>query len=164
MLSDIFHCVYIYTESILSDVSIADALRGVIAALPEDNIDPDIDSDCDAEDLHGVQLGNRNSDNEIKKSPASSKSNQSTTKLNTTIDDNQKSAALSVYNSERSLVAFTSPAADYFNGREFQGLIPVAPEGQNTDIQQGQIGIAKSYKKYEQNSTPNDKWNILTFF
>ena len=153
MLSDSFYRVHLCTESILSDVSIEEALKGVIAALPEDNIDPD--SDCDIEDLGGVQLNGRPSDKEIVKSQASE---QSTAISNSASINVQKSAALSVYNSERSLVAFASPAADYFNGREFQGLIPVVPEGQNTDIQQGQVGIAKSYQRYEKNCTPsNDK-------
>lgn len=128
----------------------------MIAALPEDNIDPDSDSDCDIEDLKGVQLDNRHSE-EVKKSAASDGSVQTTAAANATSENTKKTSALSVYNSERSLVAFTSPAADYFNGREFQGLIPVVPEGQNTDIQQGQVGIAKSYKRYDKNCTSNDK-------
>lgn len=153
MLSDSFYHVNVGTESILSDVSIEEALKGVIAALPEDNIDPD--SDCDIEDLGGVHLSDRPSEKEIVKSQPSE---QSTVVSNSTSVNSQKSAALSVYNSERSLVAFASPAADYFNGREFQGLIPAVPEGQNTDIQQGQVGIAKSYRRYEKNCTPsNDK-------
>jgi hypothetical protein len=151
VLSDSFYYVHVCTESILSDVSIEEALKGVMAALPEDNIDPD--SDCDIEDLGGVQMNGRPSDNGIVKSQASELSTAASTS-----DNGQKSRALSVYNSERSLIAFASPAADYFNGREFQGLIPVVPEGQNTDIQQGQVGIAKSYKRYEKNSAPsNDK-------
>lgn len=153
MSSNSFYHVRVCIESILSDVSIEEALKGVIAALPEDNIDPD--SDCDIEDLGGAQLNGRPSGKEIVKSQASE---QSAATSNFASDSSQKSVALSVYNSERSLVAFASPAADYFNGREFQGLIPVVPEGQNTDIQQGQVGIAKSYKRYEKNCTPsNDK-------
>lgn len=153
MLSDSFYYVHVCTESILSDVPIEEALKGVIAALPEDNIDPD--SDCDIEDLGGVQLNGRPSDTGIVESQASELSSAASI---STSGSSQKSAALSVYNSERSLVAFASPAADYFSGREFQGLIPVVPEGQNTDIQQGQVGIAKSYKRYEKNCTPsNDK-------
>lgn len=153
MLSNSFYYVHVCTESILSDVPIEKALKGVIEALPEDNIDPD--SDCDIEDIGGAQLNGHPNEKEVVESEASE---QSTVVSNSTSDSRQKSAALSVYNSERSLVAFASPAADYFNGREFQGLIPVVPEGQNTDIQQGQVGIAKSYERYEKNCTPsNDK-------
>ena len=137
-----------------------------MAALPEDNIDPDSDSDpdqdpvleCDIEDLNGIQLSNSHNNDDIHQTQALMSSENSTALSNTINSNSTKSAALSIYNSERSLVAFMSPAADYFNGREFQGLIPIVPEGQNTDIQQGQIGIAKSYKRYEKNCTPsNDK-------
>lgn len=157
-------------ESILSDVTIEEALKGVIAALPEDNIDPDSDQDsdqdqnpdfeCDIEDLNGIQLGNSLNNDDKHKTKAIISSEKAAALSNTISDNSTKSAALSIYNSERSLVAFMSPAADYFNGREFQGLIPIVPEGQNTDIQRGHIGIAKSYKRYEKTNicTPsNDK-------
>ena len=68
VFSDSSYCVRVYTDSILSDVSIEEALKGVIAALPEDNIDPD--SDCDIEDMKGVLLGNRDIEGEVKKSQA----------------------------------------------------------------------------------------------
>ena len=137
----------------------------MIEALPEDNIDPDSDPEqdleCDIEDLNGIQLGNSHNNDDKHKIIQPLISSEKATAISHTINDNStKSAALSIYNSERSLVAFMSPAADYFNGREFQGLIPIVPEGQNTDIQQGQIGIAKSYKRYEKTDicTPsNDK-------
>ena len=143
-------------------------MKGVIAALPEDNIDPDSDPDpdqiqdavleCDIEDLNGIQLSNSHNNDDIHKTQPLISNENSTALSNTINDNNTKSAALSIYNSERSLVAFMSPAAEYFHGREFQGLIPIVPEGQNTGIQQGQIGMAKSYKRYEKNCSPsNDK-------
>lgn len=67
----------------------------------------------------------------------------------TDLTDSLNDNALTVLNSERAIMAFTSPAADYFQNREFQGLLPIAPEGQVTAVQPGQYGIAATYKKYE---------------
>lgn len=63
--------------------------------------------------------------------------------------DSIANTSLTLLNSERSIVAFSSPAAEYFNSREFRGLLPIVPEGQNTAIQQGQFGIAATYRRYE---------------
>lgn len=110
----------------------------MIAALPEDNIDPD--SDC--EDPY-VQV------TVTKLSKVTLSSADGGSHAVTDAAPQTSSSALTVLNSERSLITFSSPAAGYFNEREFQGLVPTVPEGQDTDIQQGQIGIAKSYKRYE---------------
>lgn len=140
--------------SILSDVSVEDAVKSVIAALPEDNIDPDSDSDCDIGDMEDIQIASTvrnlkvvNAEvpdvtSAIETNPAAGGERDK--------DNCNAGSALTVLNSERSIIAFSSPAAEYFNEREFQGLLPLVPEGHDTAIQAGQFGIAKSYKKFSQ--------------
>ena len=124
--------------SILFDVSIEAAVAGVIANLPEDNIDPDSDGeDLDVQVIATMLSEVTSSSVDVASLPV------------TDTTPPPSSNALTVLNSERALITFSSPAAGYFNEREFQGLVPTIPEGQDTDIQQGQFGIAKSYKRYE---------------
>ena len=114
----------------------------MIASLPEDNIDPDSDiEDLDGQDLATMisAVTSLSGDNEC----------QAETAVLPIVAPPSSSNALTVLNSERALMTFTSPAAGYFNEREFQGLIPTIPEGQDTNIQQGQFGLAKSYTRYE---------------
>lgn len=138
-----------YLASILSGVSLEDATRSVIAALPEDNIDPD--SDCEIDDMEDIHIA----PSESHRSELAPEVTDVTSlcKTSVTVGDGKGSGsaagALTLLNSERSLIAFSSPAAEYFNEREFQGLVALVPEGHDTAIQMGQIGIAKSYKKYD---------------
>ena len=111
----------------------------MIANLPEDNIDPDSDSEDSDVQVIAAMLS------EV----TSSSVDAATLPVTDIPSEISSSSALTVLNSERSLITFSSPAAGYFNEREFQGLVPSIPEGQDTDIQQGQFGIAKSYKRYE---------------
>jgi hypothetical protein len=129
-------------------VSVEEALKSVIAALPEDNIDPD--SDCDIGDMEDIQVGS--SGRNLKATTTEGSDITSTNKTDVaTVGDRDSggtAGALTLLNSERSIIAFSSPAAEYFNEREFQGLLPLVPEGHDTDIQMGQFGIAKSYRKF----------------
>jgi hypothetical protein len=54
--------------------------------------------------------------------------------------------------SETRITEFVAATADHFKSRTFQGLTPAVPEGQSTDIQMGQFGIARSYQPIQ-----NDK-------
>jgi hypothetical protein len=134
------------SASILSDVTVEEAVRRVIKYLPEDPIDSD--SDIDIEDIQISKLEVVDTDRKtdgIKASESGKEVNPSTANSVET----PSNSALTLLNSERQLMAFSSPAAGYFNNREYQGLIPMIPDDQDTDIQRGQFGIASSYKRYE---------------
>jgi hypothetical protein len=142
--------------SILSGVSVEDAVKSVIAALPEDNIDPD--SDCDIGDMEDIQVAS--SGRNLKATTIEGSDITSATKTDGATEGDGDSGgtanALTLLNSERSIMAFSSPAAEYFNEREFQGLLPLVPEGHDTAIQMGQFGIAKSYKKFDKSAPVPD--------
>lgn len=132
-------------------MSVEDAVKNVIAALPEDNIDPD--SDCDIGDMEDIQIaGSGKNLNAVATEVSDIRSAVEICQAGGGGSDTAASA-LTLLNSERSIIAFSSPAAEYFNEREFQGLLPLVPEGHDTAIQMGQYGIAKSYKKFD-NSAP----------
>ena len=161
----LFYIVFLFiVASILYDVTLEDAVQKVISALPEDPIDSDCDVDiADIEDIKINNLISTSISNPVSNETAKSEDknasliNGKDKDLNGKINNLQvteNETALTLLNSERSIIAFSSPAAEYFTSREFQGLVPMVPEGQDTAIQQGQFGIAKTYKKYEKNPGP----------
>lgn len=128
-------------------MSLEDAVKSVIAALPEDNIDPD--SDCDIGDMEDIQIASGEKNLNAVTTELSDIRSAVETCQTGGGGSGSAVSALTLLNSERSIIAFSSPAAEYFNEREFQGLLPLVPEGHDTAIQMGQYGIAKSYKKFD---------------
>ena len=160
----LFYIVSLFiVASILYDVTLEDAVQKVISALPEDPIDSD--SDVDIADIEDIKINNtistsisiptlvsnETAKNEDKNAALINGKNEDLNGIINNLQVSENETALTLLNSERSIVAFSSPAAEYFTSREFQGLVPMVPEGQDTAIQQGQYGIAKTYKKYEKN-------------
>lgn len=153
-------------------MTLEDAIQKVVSSLPENPIDSD--SDCEIEDMEDIRIDSKVKGVSVSTSSAAVRGDQGGGVVNvpermtenilennakTTVEkkDNSNDTALTVLNSERSIMAFTSPAADYFHTREFQGLLPIVPEGQNTSVQPGQYGIASTYKRYDKNAEENEK-------
>ena len=79
--------------------------------------------------------------------------------------DEKMSQALSLVSTsdkstENKLIAFESPAAEFFHAREFQGLSATIDEGTTTRIQQGQFGIASEYEHIGQKREPKDNGDM----
>ena len=144
-------------------------MRKVIEALPENPIDSD--SDVEVEEIENLQgrlhhFREEGGEKYISSNIDASSSHISkiilANELSSKIDnssridcDSSTNTTLTLLNSERSIIAFSSPAAEYFSSREFQGLLPVVPDGQDTSIQAGQFGIAATYRRYEKSEKLN---------
>ena len=143
-------------------------MRKVIEALPENPIDSD--SDVEVEEIENSQgkvhqigeQGQKDISSKVVVNSYQMSNSNLTHEMSSVCDSSSRidcdsntysnsmtNTALTLLNSERSIIAFSSPAAEYFSSREFQGLLPIVPDGQDTAIQEGHFGIASTYRRYE---------------
>jgi hypothetical protein len=145
-VSRVSSIILLLTASILSGVTIEEAKRRITESLPENPIDSDSEEEVTTslrDKLRAAAVAP--SEDAVVGGAASASSSA----VDDHANNESSSQSLTLPNSERQLVAFSSPALEYYKTREFQGLTPEIPEGLDTDIKQGHYGIAAGYQRYE---------------